>query len=151
MDRALLSGETHVALTITDRDDDIFALAVSDRLDAQDVERYLARFDTALAAGRPFGVLVSYAGAAPRKDHAAHRLETEWLAEHKPAMTRWCFGMALVSNGRLLTALSKIAMKGLGRRLLGCPCNAFASEEDALQWLDAQRNRHGHADVQATR
>jgi hypothetical protein len=140
-----------MALTITDIEADVFILSVSDRLDALDVEHYLNRFDTAITAARPFGVLVSYSGAAPRKDRAAHQLERAWLGEHKHAMTAWCFGMALASNGRLLAALSKIAMKGLGTRLLGCPCNAFASEAAAQSWLVAQRSSHGSLKVRSAR
>jgi hypothetical protein len=128
-------------------DEQVFCLAIPEQFSIDDVQRYLDRFAVAVAREQPFGVIFFYQGGRPRKTRDAERLERAWLAEHRAALSRSCFGIAMVANPSVLAALAKIVLKGIGARQFGCSVTQVNSLDEARAWLRAQRASSGAMEV----
>lgn len=119
----------------------VYELRIPEQLSADDTQLYLDRFAQALATGQRFGAIFAYMGGRPRKARAADRLEDAWLKQHRDALSRQSFGIAMVSNPSITGTLSKIIMKGVGQRVFGCPCTLVYSVAEARAWLRTQREQ----------
>ena len=111
-------------------------ITVDNRLSTADVSRYLDAMTVLLDSGEPFSMITDYRAGRPRKDAEGHRLEREWLAEHRPRLRGVLVAVALVHHsGPLRRAVERVAMSAAGRRLFGCPCRPFSELDDALTWI----------------
>lgn len=117
----------------------IFLIDVAEQLANEDVMSYIQTFDKNIRNSLNFGCIIRYQGGMPKKSKEAHRMENDWLREHKSQMTQYCFGIALLANPGIMALVQKIAMKGFGQNFFGCPCDVFYDEEAARTWLLGQQ------------
>ncbi|TYQ29827.1 hypothetical protein [Pseudanabaena sp. UWO310] len=116
-------------------------------------KKYLSYFDKWLSQEQKFGLILNQANAPqdlakqdsakqdleqiendPEEIEAVHQLTVHWAKEHKPQITLFCVGIALVVEEHELGKRQKAAPKTIAG-LFGCMGQVFANPLAAEQWL----------------
>jgi hypothetical protein len=121
----------------------LYRLDIPSALSDSDVEQYTNAMLQRIDEQRPFGCMFKYLGGPPKKSKHGHKIENEWLKRYKPKVGQYCKGIAIVSNPGIQVLIMKIVLSGAGEKFLGCKCNQFGSEAEALIWLNERlHERH---------
>lgn len=111
----------------------------------KEMAKFYARFEDWLAKEEPFALVLQRedAEAAEEKGKTpeAKQIRKEgiaWTKKHKPLISKYCAGVAMVPDSAKLIALWGPMVAKVTQNLYGCPGRVFSSLEKANIWATEQ-------------
>jgi hypothetical protein len=116
----------------------------------EDTKTYLSRFDTWLARGQAFGIVVHQIMAEDvtpeqadeNQIKAIHQLTAQWAKQNKPQISQHCAGIAMVVDSAAIAQERQAKTPKFIESLFGCAGQVFQSQTDAEQWVQHQLDSH---------
>jgi len=100
-----------------------------------DTEKYLSELSDRISKEELFGVIMICPYGQPSQERGCQKIERNWLSTYKLSLTKYCFGVALVTDSWVVSSVFSPIIKQLIKHFLSVEFHIFDSHADAQIWL----------------
>lgn len=106
----------------------------------EDMQALAAMLEERLISRQPFGLMMARDGEH-KENPAAAKWRKGWVKKNKTPLQAYCVGVAMVTNSAGLLKLYKPLAKMMISKMFGCAGEMFATESEAIAWLNVQMEK----------